>query len=236
MLSSTILDLVNYFGKRRSITESECLNCLKHNREKLLEYYKAKNFNIEGYHFNITPEQAVNINCGSLAARNAFYFNDNNFKLIKKYALRLYLKFHRERENKNELYIYELDDYMQQIYLDLPYYDLSTFNTFRNGIMKTFRYINNGGILFANQYRKEPKRLIYLDAPIDCRNEDSECLIDTLASADATSNPELLCIAKDEKTEERAEAEYMAFVKFLRESLLQGLNRRAKEVMIEAFL
>lgn len=88
--------------------------------------------------WQFTDEQIIKIKNKDIEAMTKFYYD--NFKLLSAMAR----KYARNEYYRTKNYIY--DDLIQQVFLDLPYYNYSTRTNLWYGIVKgTFKRINYGG-------------------------------------------------------------------------------------------
>lgn len=107
------------------------------------------------YNFNklkiikITREEAIKVNLGDIKAINKVYFE--NIRTFTNFARCYY--FNKTYGAK----IYCAEDILQQIYVDLRYYDFTSNSTTQKCLNITCASSNNGGILNYLNYRSERK-------------------------------------------------------------------------------
>lgn len=138
----------------------------------------------------ITAEQIEAIKAHDREAINKFYFD--NEKRFSKSAM----NYSVEKSFIERGAFYDYRDYLQQLYLDLPYLDYSSAKNFRYSIFnKSFYNANKGGLAYLVETKSKYLSYDYgqtynntyliVDAPaINKSNEDSnKYLIDYLASS-----------------------------------------------------
>lgn len=119
-----------------------------------------------------TEEQIKNIK--NFSAEDISKFYNNNYEII----LGLAKKFVRQSV-RNGLYCYNLEDLMQQVYIDIPYYYYSSRNALYKSIVKgTFKYLNYGGI--KGQHKNV--ELEYKSISLILNDEDDDDMLNFIAS------------------------------------------------------
>lgn len=128
--------------------------------------------------YKLEPKTLAGIKDGNVEAINRFY--EDNFGLFRGMSG----KFVRNRRLEN-IYRYEVDDLMQQLYVDIPHFDYTDERTLTCSIFRSFKYSDNGGIL----HRAASARLknISIDSPIFYKGEamDGAALLDCIVSSAA---------------------------------------------------
>ncbi len=119
-----------------------------------------------------TEEQIKNIK--NFSAEDISKFYNDNFDII----MRMAKKFIKKARSEG-LYCYDLQDLINQVYIDIPYYYYNTRNTLYKSIVKgTFKYINYGGIKAKRSVIQE-----YQLASLSIGDEnDNDLLLDYKAS------------------------------------------------------
>lgn len=96
-------------------------------------------------------------------------------------------KFVLTQRNICRNYLYEFEDLIQQVYVDIPYYDYSSRCNLYYCIVKgTFMRVNNGGILSAKNKYISASRVISYDAPVmnkDGDVRDGSYMLDRLVNS-----------------------------------------------------
>lgn len=150
--------------------------------------------------YGITKEQAINIKLNDVQTKNNVYYA--NIKFFCNLA-RWYVRNEQFREKTK---IVDVEDIINQIYVDLRYYDYTNEKTFKSGLYITCRTINNGGYVGYKKWREEKKASKFLQDEIFSHNSkiDDATSLDELLSADErTTNPETMIIEKEQRESEK---------------------------------
>lgn len=95
--------------------------------------------------WTFTEEQIVNIKHFSVEDMNKFYFD--NYDIIMRMA-----KGFVHKESMYGCHIYDINDLLQQVYIDLPYYSFRSRHALYISIVKgSFKFVNYGGIKARNR-------------------------------------------------------------------------------------
>lgn len=169
----------------------------------------------------ITREEAIKVNLGDVKTLNKVYFE--NIKVFTSFA-RYY------QYNKNDgAKIYFAEDILQQIYVDLKYYDFTNESTARRCLNITCVSVNNGGILNYLKYRSERKASKFLYEQISAHNskmEENAELIDLIQAPEKETNPEAILI--DRETPKQ-------YTEAMHREILKSLPRAQRYKFMEAF-
>lgn len=98
--------------------------------------------------FKIDDETAERIKNGNYTAVRKFY--EDNEKLIRNIAVHCYWLW-GVRENRNRR-MFEVDDYVNTIYVDLLHYDYTDSRTLYKGMIISCRYVDCGGLAHIKGY------------------------------------------------------------------------------------
>lgn len=170
--------------------------------------------------WNITPEQFEKIKVKDKESINKFYFD--NLKHFENLA-----RSYKTQCLKISGTSYEVEDMLQQIYLDLFYIDFSVERIFSYEVINILYYFNYGGYayittsnrkLLLSRYRQQP--LYVIDAPPQDWNIENSYDF-SLVSDDFTPYDELLA-KEEEKRQDSIEKDLPAFL----ESFLTSVQIR----------
>lgn len=170
---------------------------------------------------NVTKEQAIKINLGDLATINKVYFE--NIEVIKKFA-----RCYQYRMSFGTR-LYLAEDIIQQVYVDLRYYDFTSNKTLRHCLNCTCKTSNNGGIMKYKAYRSERKtaRFLYDEIrPHNSKMEEAAELIDFVGADERQSNPETILIDREEPK---------LYTEAMHREIIQSLPRTQRYKYLEAF-
>ena len=176
---------------------------------------------IELSFIKITREEAIQVNLGDVNTINKVYFE--NIKVFKNFSK--YYQFNKTTGAK----LYCAEDILQQIYIDLRYYDFTNDNTARKCLNLTCVSSNNGGILNYLQYRRERKASKFLYDEIKMHNSkmtDGAFLLDCIEAPEKETNPEAILIDR-ETPKQYTEAMHL--------EILKNLTRTERYKYLEAF-
>lgn len=121
--------------------------------------------------WQFTEEQIEKIKNKDIEAITKFY--NDNYRIIYFMAK----KFVRNRKNMGN-YSYIVDDLLQQVFVDIPYYDFSTRAGLYYCIVKgSFLRCDFGGVLYAQEKFIPDAKILSIDAPKNDRS-NSYYLID----------------------------------------------------------
>lgn len=124
-------------------------------------------------------------------AMQEFYYD--NLEIITKMAY----KFVRNRVDLFRDYSYDVQDLIQQVYIDLPYYDFrSRINLWYCIVKGSFLRVNEGGITTSNNRIVRNSLIFSYDAPVKGKSESSSYLLDKCSY---TCNPIDILIEKEER-------------------------------------
>lgn len=181
----------------------------------------------------LTPKQAVKINLGEITARNAFYFANSDF--LRKYI------YHRvrSRHNYSDFIKEDYDDILQQVYLDLPYYNFTNEKTFFSSLRATERLTPYGGLINIREYYRAVKISNTISLYHESRYRKSGekfYLLDVIA--DNMPSPEDLAIRTEEHADEKADENYYKFEQILKQEIIKHSNcsKAAKQRLLAAIL
>lgn len=148
--------------------------------------------------WQFTEDQIYKIKMQNPKAIAKFYID--NEKLIKRMAC----KFIRRKVDLFRDYSYLLGDLINQVYVDLPYYDFSSRIDLFSDIFKgSFAKVNDGGITAKDNTYKANRFNLEYDAPLsttDDPNKNTSYVLDTLA---CTKSTEEIFFEIDEDREEK---------------------------------
>lgn len=170
---------------------------------------------------NVTREEAIKINLGNLKTINKVYFD--NIDVIERYA-RCY-----QYRMSTGTRIYRAEDIINQVYVDIRYYDFTDDSTLKHCLNCTCKTSNNGGIMNYNAYRSERKTSRFLYDEIKTHNakmEDGATLIDYVGADELKSNPEAILI--DQETPKK-------YTRAMQRDLIARLKRSEINGFLEAF-
>lgn len=190
----SIYDKISKDELQKAIDNANAEN-VKSFRQELEERYTYETFDLLG----ITKEEAILINLHSKKTINRVYFdNIRYFTNVARFYARKFTFGAR---------IIEAEDILQQIYVDIRFYDFTSRKTFNRCLRATARTYIYGGIENAQCY-KDGKINCSIYKSVSAHNSKMEAgteLIDFLRSPEET-NPETIFINREEK-EARAEYE-----------------------------
>lgn len=216
----SILDKLNVSAAMRAEMKESAIKSAEELRAKLERFYT---FDVLPQ-FNITKEQAIKINMGDKETINAVYFANVKFFT--------HIAYYLQRYHSHGTTCLLAEDAVNQIYIDMRYYDYSTVKTFKNGVCTTCRNINTGGILSAGNNEASKKCPHFLFDEIKAHNskmEDGQTLIDIISETmTAKDDPESLLIKQEEPDKEQY-AESMLF------HILNKLPPKQRAKFAEAF-
>ncbi len=143
----------------------------------------------------ITDEQAELIRGGDILARNAFYFD--NLARIRRMA-RGYMYRRKFTPNWCE---FNLDDCVNGLYLDLPFFDFENGSSVSRSVYRSFYYSIFGGWWYISEFNRklfdrvyQGERLYILDKPVQYssrsgdRTDDGVPIIDKIISVPSPEN------------------------------------------------
>ena len=216
----SILDKLNVSAAMRAEMKESAIKSAEELRAKLERFYT---FDVLPQ-FNITKAQAVNINLGDKETINAVYFANVRFFT--------HIAVYMERYHAHGTTRYLAEDTVNQIYIDMRYYDYSTVKTFKRGVLTTCRNINTGGILSAGNKEASKKCPHFLFDELKAHNskmEDGATFMDYISETmTAKDDPESLLIKQEEPDKEQY-AESMLF------HILNKLPSKQRAKFAEAF-
>ncbi len=147
----------------------------------------GKENQFEGW--TLDEEQADEIKKGNPLAIWAFILQ--NYAFLRNWAR----KFIR---NSKYLRCYQVDEFINQIFVDCPYYNFSDGGTVRKSVFVTFRRTDRGGYL--KEYRSAvPKIWLDAPAPLSSKGESGATIGELLASREPT--PEQRCMQREQVEE-----------------------------------
>ena len=150
--------------------------------------------------YHISKDDAVNIKLNDVQTINKVYYE--NLRFFRNLA-RWYVRNEQYREKTK---IVDVEDVLNQIYVDLRYYDYTSEKTFKDGLYITCRTINNGGYIGYKKWREEKKASRFLQDEIFSHNskiDESTSLNDLLQAEERTSNPETMIIEEEQRESEK---------------------------------
>lgn len=113
--------------------------------------------------------QIIKIKEFDVTALTQFY--NDNLKLLTLISYKYLSK--RRWHGYNDI---ELDDLLNQVYVDLPYYDFSSRKYLYTSITNSFRLFTTGGIKSKNKRRIANKNIIHYEKTIStAKDEESTC-------------------------------------------------------------
>ena len=131
--------------------------------------------------WRFTDDLIIRIKQGDTAAIAELY--NANYDIFAGMAR----KYIWKQRNLCRNFLYEFDDLIQQVYVDIPYYDYSSRCNLYYCIVKgSFMRVNDGGILSAQSKYISASRVISYDAPMtdkDGEERDGAYILDRLAHA-----------------------------------------------------
>lgn len=218
--------------------EFSILDCLSSPRTVNLKEFKISTvsdfYSFKGElipNLKLTPKQALEINMGDMEARNAFYFD--NYTFFKSFAIGYCrnLNTHKHRAANWE-------DFIQQIYVDLGFYDFRSRNTFFRSLIWSERLSDFGGISAIREYKRAVKITntvsLYKENRVG-KDGDAMYLIDMLADREK-SNPENMAIRDEEKADEKESEEFEKIEKIIKEIIAANYSKKSKLEIIKGLL
>lgn len=157
-------------------------------KQALENQYKLKTLSF----VKITREEAIKVNLGDIETINKVYFQ--NISVFTNFAR--YYEYNKTYGTK----IYNTEDILQQVYVDLRYYDFTNENTVKKCLNITCVSSNMGGILNYLHYRTERKPTKFLYEQISAHNskmEESALLLDYIQADEKETNPETIMIDRE---------------------------------------
>lgn len=220
-MNYSILDKLNVSAALRAEMKESAIKSTEELRAKLENYYK---FDVLP-RFGITKEQAIKINMGDKETINAVYFANVRYFT----SLSIYM----ERYESHGTTRYLAEDTVNQIYIDMRYYDYSSVKTFKRGVFTTCRNINTGGILSAGNSNGASKKCAhFLYDEIKAHNskmEDGKTLLDYISETmTAKDDPESLLIRQEDGDNEQ-------YAEIMLHQILNKLPPKQRNKFAEAF-
>lgn len=113
------------------------------------------------WRYKVTASQIAGIKAGDRAAVREFF--NANYEIISMCARKYYRHFYDMRRNQ-----YTVDDYINQIYCDIPMYRYDTSFDIWRGMRLSCTYMPVGGVLCARSYKMDVLNAlrISLNAPV----------------------------------------------------------------------
>lgn len=151
---------------------------------------------------NITKTEAIKINMHDRSTINKVFFGNLDF--FTRYARKAVYNCYGVKSLCAE-------DIINQIYVDIRYYDFATEKTLRRCLSITCKTSNSGGITSYSSWRNERKADCFLYDLLSSHTskmEEGETLLDFI-KADDKSDPEVLLISKAEEEASRPYTELM---------------------------
>ncbi len=167
-------------------------------RTFLENYYKI---DITGQ-YNVTKAEAILINLGNAETITAVYFR--NYKQFSKTA---YTVVRTMLYNGN--FKPDIEDILQQIYVDIRLYNFRDLNTLKKSIFKTIRTIMHGGTSNIEAYKREVKNVFSFNAMISAHNSKMEGeseILNFLEADERKTNPEAMAIYAEDRAEQRKQS------------------------------
>lgn len=189
---------------------------------KLFREALERQYNFDKLTFiKLTRAEAIKVNLGDVKTINEVYFrNIKHFKNIAGY-------YHYNKSFGAK--IYYIEDILQQIYVDLRYYDFTKDSTARKCLNITCLSSNYGGILHYLEYRSDRKATRFLYDQINAHNskmEEAAELIDFIGADERRSNPETILIDREEPK---------LYTQVMHVEIIKSLPRSQRYKYIEAF-
>lgn len=208
----TIIDIIR--------TNAKCCEEIKKSfREQLEEIYNYEELPL----LRLTKEEAIKINMHDRKAINKAYFeNLGYFKaLANAFA----------RNNTQKTQVYCMEDIINQIYIDMRYYDYTSESTLRRCLYTTCKTSNAGGIANYKKWRNEKRAACFLYDKISAHNskQDDETSLIDLIGATEENNPETLLINESEREVARPYSDLML------NQFLELLPRSQRQKFIDRF-
>lgn len=218
--------------------EISILDCLSNPRAVDLKAFKISTvsdfYSFKGElipNLKLTPKQALQINMGDMEARNAFYFD--NYKFFKKFARGYCYKLNGLKHRAANW-----EDFLQQIYADLGYYDFRERKTFFRSLIWSERTSDYGGICALREYKQAVKITntisIYKENRIT-KDGNASYLVDLIA-ADEKSNPENMAIRNEEHSDEKESEEFSKIEKIIKDIITANYSEKSKLEIIKGLL
>ena len=159
-------------------------------REELEKRYKFEIFERLG----ITKEDCILIGLCSKKTINKVYFdNVQYFTNVARYYARKYSVGAK---------IFCAEDILQQIYVDLRYYDFSSEKAFKDCLRATARTVNFGGIVNSGYYKEQNVSCsLYTSVSAHNSKMESETELISFIPAPEESNPETMYIERESRQE-----------------------------------
>lgn len=120
------------------------------------------------WHWAITPADIEEIKAGNRDTVNRVYFD--NYEKFKKISRKFCYRYFSPQL---------IEDFLQQVYLDLPKYDFSNAKTFFSGLLASFLTLKFGRSVKTTSYEKE----LFAD-------DDGKTLLDILKAPEVQSESE----------------------------------------------
>ena len=187
--------------------------------------------------WEVTPAQALLINLGDKKARDDFYLNKANFRHFRG-ILGAYCLFEQRTMYYEKRAALLLDDFMQQVYVDLPFYNFTTERKLTKSLIYTAKTLEYGGISALKEFYRVVKISNTISLYHENRiGEDGELcyLIDTL-SVGEEYNPEAAAIRSEENAAEKADKAYYDIERLIKQNMLKGFKGRKLAELLGALL
>lgn len=186
-------------------------------KEALENQYCFKELNF----IKLTREEAININLGDIKTINKVYFD--NIKVFTNFAR--YYEYNKTYGAR----VYRAEDILQQVYIDIRYYDFTSETTVKKCLNITCVSSNNGGIYNYLKYRTERKATKFLYDQITAHNskmDDGALLLDYVEAPEKETNPEAIMI--DRETPKN-------YAKAMHREIIKSLTRSQRYKYIDVF-
>lgn len=152
--------------------------------------------------FDITAEQAIKINLGDIPTRTQVFTNEKNLKIITNIARAW------QRKNKTSYRgetVYEFEDMVNQIYVDMQYYSYATYQEIMRCIARSCALSNHGGILYSERYMRSVKTRKIISYQQDFA--DNGATLEKILAANSETTDPVQILENKEERKKSAESE-----------------------------
>ena len=181
--------------------------------------------------FDISSAEALKINAGDIPTRTEVYMRKRNFRLIRNIAKKYYFKNKFEYRNAD---IYEFDDMIDQIYIDMQYYCYTSDLQVMRCIGRSCLMSNHGGILYNERYMRSVKARKIISYQQTINGEDFT-LENILAANSATNDPAEIVEAAEDRKDSR-EAGRKIFEDVIKQRIVNNFRRCDRAELLYAIM
>lgn len=199
-------------------------------KTKLAEIKKLYNYDrLED--FDISSVEALKINAGDIPTRTEVFMRRQNYRIIYHTAYKYYRKNELEYRNAD---VYELEDMIHQVYIDMQYYSYANDLELKCCIGLTCSLVNYGGILYHERYMRSVKTRKIISYQQSMNDEDFT-LENILAANGAASDPaEIVEETEEKKAQEKQQRQLIEEI--IKRQILKNFKRHDRAALSYAII